>query len=99
MARLNSSAKPMKQVCRNLMLAFLPLVSFSVWRIGTWAFGYFGCQDSGKFIEPCFAYGYNIQGWLGISLFWAPLVLLLSLPVCGWLLFESLLRRLLSKRA
>ena len=82
----------MKQVCRNLMLVLLPMASFLFWRIGIWAFDYFGCQDSGKFIEPCFAYGHNIQGWLGISLFWAPLLLLVSLPVCGWLLFESLLR-------
>lgn len=89
----------MKQVCRNLMLVLLPMASFLFWRIGIWAFDYFGCQDSGKFIEPCFAYGHNIQGWLGISLFWAPLLLLVSVPVCGWLLFESLLRRLSSNGA
>jgi len=82
----------MKKVCRNLILAILPLAIFLFWQIGIWAFDYYGCQDSGKFIEPCFAYGHNIQGWLGISLFWAPLLLLVSLPVCGWLLFESLLR-------
>ncbi|WP_313494231.1 hypothetical protein [Stenotrophomonas sp.] len=84
----------MKQVFGNLMLALPPLASFVVWRTGAWAFDYFGCQDLGKSIEPCIAYGHNIQGVLGISLFWAPLLLLVSLPVCGWLLFERLLRRL-----
>ncbi len=65
----------MKWLARYL-LALSPMVFFyGSWKLGMELFEHFHCKDTGKFIEPCFAYGVNIQGFLGFTMFWCQLLL------------------------
>jgi len=88
---------------RNLskyLVAITPLVLFySVWKLGAWAFKEFNCVDSGKFIEPCFAFGVNIQGFLGFASFWCQLFFWLSLPVTAIVIINIGARHIGSYRA
>jgi len=83
----------MKSIIRYSLAVLPALLTLAFWQLGVWAFDFFGCKDSGKFIEPCDAYGYNIQGWLGMSMFWGQLAFYASLPICSWLLIKALARR------
>jgi hypothetical protein len=73
---------------------FIPLtpiiVTYGGYELGNWAFNHFNCIDSGKYIEPCLAYGINIQGFLGITLFWFKILKYPALILTALWLIKSL---------
>ena len=76
------------------LLALTPIIfTYGGWQLGSWAFEHFHCVDIGKFIEPCFAYGLNIQLFLGITLFWCQLLLYPALILSAVWLFKVIFQK------
>jgi len=63
-------------------LALIPTaITLGGWQLAVWAFGYLGCQGNIKELAPCHAGSFNLLPWLGIGLFWCPLLSFLTVPV------------------
>ena len=68
-------------------LALLPAaITLGGWQLAIWSFGYFGCHGDIKHLATCHAGAFNLLPWLGLGLFWCPLLSFLTVPVSAWLL-------------
>ena len=68
-------------------LAMLPsLVTVGGWQLAIGAYDYFGCQGSIKSLQPCFAGPVDLLPWLGLGLFWLPLLAFVAVPASALLL-------------
>ena len=66
----------MRWLVRYVVALFPLTIVLLVWLTAEWAYGAFGCTFRGKELLSCYAYGYDITGFLGIGLFWFKLFLL-----------------------
>lgn len=70
-------------------LALLPtVVTGGGWLLAAWAFDYFGCTGSIKYMRPCFVGSFNLLPLLGIGLFWCQILLWLAAPLSFWLVLK-----------
>ena len=67
-------------ILRYTIAALPGVITVGGWQLAEWAFVHFGCQWNSKGIDPCFVGTNNIQGWLGIGLFWCHLIAYLAVP-------------------
>jgi hypothetical protein len=72
----------MKFVFRPWKILLPTIAALAFWQWGNWAFEHYHCSYYAKSIPPCIAHGYNIQGLLGLSLFWSQLGFYVLLPIC-----------------
>jgi hypothetical protein len=75
------------------LAALLPaLLTVGWWQWAVWAFVHYGCIDTGKNLQPCFADGLNITGMIGLGLFWRQILSWVCVPLSLYLLFAVLTR-------
>lgn len=73
----------------NYIAALLPaIVTVAWWQWAEWAFDHYGCIDLGKSLQPCFASGVDITGWVGFGRFWCQLLSWACVPLSLYLLIE-----------
>jgi len=71
------------------VLALIPAaLTLGGWQLAVAAYDFFGCQGNLKNLAPCYAGTINLLPWLGIGLFWLPLLSYVTVPVSVWLLIN-----------
>jgi hypothetical protein len=81
-------------------LAVLPtILLFTIWQLGIYSFEYFQCEGSLKNIVQCSDWGTDLMAWLVASMFWSPILLILSLPISAFFLIDTGAKHIGSKRA
>lgn len=84
---------PQRMWLVKYVAALLPaLVTVGWWQWAVWAFVHYGCIDTGKNLQPCFADGVNITGMIGLGLFWCQILSWVCVPLSLCLLFAVFIR-------
>jgi hypothetical protein len=82
------------------LLALLPAaVTLGGWQLALFGFYFFGCQGDIKHMKPCFAGGVGLLPFMGIGLFWFPLLSFMTVPASVGLLTSVAIQQAKSKNA
>lgn len=75
-----------------------PALFFALWKLGVFSYHYFSCQGNIKNLAPCSVGSIDLLPWLGVGMFWCPILFGLSLPISAFFLIDIGAKHIGSKR-
>lgn len=88
----------MSWMSRYALAVAPPAVFFAIWKLGVFAYNHFDCHGNIKGLAPCSAGTFDLLPWLGLSMFWSPILLWLSLPISAFFLIDAGAKHIGSRR-
>ena len=77
------------------LLALLPVAYTGIgWCLGTWGYGYFGCQGGVKNLHGCLAAAVDVTALVGHGFFLMIPGLFIAAPLSAWFLLDTALKQI-----